>query len=319
LSKFYVFCETGTLSGNALTESSTYFDEELVSIDAGNYVTEHKPWLTETTFRFAAYSDGNNESPITDDAQAGNPKVIFDGDDANNNNKWSLTFKDYVVSPNKDLIVAFPDQITTGTDVSNMTTVNVHFQHALSKVEFMFNTTIEAGTKMYVYPFGFTANKKGTGVCYSDKNYEWNDQSDEGMYKYVHNSLDYDSFNSTVSTNTNGKLVSDNVESLGTPVELTGTRSTFQSLVLPQSNQELKIPYLVIETRDNSDRVLDTKIYKDIPLKLVDTNSDPVEWKANTLYSYQATLGTDAHDIHFYAEVRAFDDPTIGDSGIMGN
>lgn len=109
--------------------------------------TQTAYWIDSKKYRFGAYSDGENP----------NENVSFNAD------KRELTFEDYTVGNNKDLIVAIPEEKTA--QASNNAPVNLSFYHMLSQVKFTFNNTDSYDYKMEISDIKVNAVKTTTGTA----------------------------------------------------------------------------------------------------------------------------------------------------------
>lgn len=106
-------------------------------------------WTTGKTYKFGAYSDGNNG--LTKDTQ-----VSF----ANG----TLTIKGYSVDDSKDLIAATEEVMCS----SGNETVDLSFRHLLSKIKFTFSTTaVPTAYKLEVTSITFDGIKTGAGCTFA--------------------------------------------------------------------------------------------------------------------------------------------------------
>lgn len=109
--------------------------------------TQAAYWETGKTYRFGAYSDGEEQSTV----------VSFSAE-----NK-QLTFSNYTVDNTKDLIVAIPTDVTA--KASDNDRVNLSFYHMLSQVKFTFNNSDSHDYKMKISDIKVNAVKTATGTA----------------------------------------------------------------------------------------------------------------------------------------------------------
>lgn len=285
LTNFWVYCAKGKGTGTNFVEDASvdnkhFFDAVEVSKSGDTYSYDHKYWEGGKEYRFASYSDGN--SVLT-------PAPTFIND-ANGN--WGFEFADYTVG-GKDLIVALPDEISVNADVTDYTRVNLNFGHMLSRVQIVFYTTVKSGQKLRINSFKFNAFKQGTLKATQNGTTEtivWETANKtKGDYVYA-------------------------VNGTNTYTDVTGTSVTFECYVIPQDNRQLSIDEIVIQTLNENDDVLHTNSFTNVSLALSDANHQ--SWQPGTIYSYQAEVGTNSHEIHFNATVDNWDDPAGGDKNI---
>ena len=289
LTNFWVYCAKGVGTGTSFAEDDEdnnatgiqhFFDAVQVTKSGNTYTYDHKHWQGGKNYRFASYSDGNN-------VLSSAPTFI---NDANGN--WGLEFTNYAVA-DKDLIVALPNEISVNEEVTNHTRVNLNFGHMLSRVQFVFYTTITSGQKLRINSFKFNAFKQGTLKATKNGTTEtivWETANQtKGDYVYA-------------------------VNGTNAYTDVTGTSVSFECYVIPQDNRTLTIDEIVLQTLDANDNVLSTNKFEDVSLALTDANHQ--SWQPGTIYSYQAEVGSSAHEIHFNAIVDAWKDPSEGDKNI---
>lgn len=150
LTKFNVF-------GDFDNGASIVFDNTLVtSSGTGDLLgktwtpADQAYWTIGETYKFGAYSDGNNG--LTKGSQ-----VSF----ANG----TLTIKGYSVDVSKDLIAA-TKEVTCN---SGNETVDLSFKHLLSKIKFTFSTTaVPTAYKLEVTSITFSGIKTGAGCTFEN-------------------------------------------------------------------------------------------------------------------------------------------------------
>lgn len=154
---------SGEGSYNTAQEANIVFKNDLVSGVIGETTTiwtcsRAEYWSTNSDYRFAAYSDGNEKIETTN-AVTYNPNTDI------------LTFTDYVANDHKDLVAAISDVREVGNmlDGNAVSSVSLIFKHMLSKVQFSFTST--ANVTIKISELKIDAVNKGTGtLAYSDGN-----------------------------------------------------------------------------------------------------------------------------------------------------
>lgn len=133
--------------------ASIVFDNTLVtgSGTPGTWTpADQAYWTTGKTYKFGAYSDGNYG--LTKDSQ-----VSF--------SNGTLTISGYSVDNTKDLIAA----TTEVTCSSGNETVDLSFNHLLSKIKFTFSTTaVPTAYKLEVTSITFSGIKTGAGCTFEN-------------------------------------------------------------------------------------------------------------------------------------------------------
>lgn len=133
--------------------ASIVFDNTLVtgSGTPGTWTpADQAYWTTSKTYKFGAYSDGNN-------GLIKGSQVSF----ANG----TLTIKGYSVDDSKDLIAATKEV----TCSSGNETVDLSFKHLLSKIKFTFSTTaVPTAYKLEVTSITFDGIKTGAGCTFTN-------------------------------------------------------------------------------------------------------------------------------------------------------
>lgn len=121
-------------------------------------------WTTGKTYKFGAYSDGNNG--LTKDTQ-----VSF--------SNGTLTISGYSVENTKDLIAA-TEEVTCNTGEE---TVALSFRHLLSKIKFTFSTTaVPTAYKLEVTSITFSGIKTGADCTFANNDIVTNWSGTNGTY-----------------------------------------------------------------------------------------------------------------------------------------
>lgn len=143
-------------SYNTTQEENVVFKNNLVSGVIGETTTiwtcsRAEFWSTNSDYRFAAYSDGNNEL-TTENAVSYDP------------NNDVLTFTDYKADDHTDLVAAISGDREVGNtlDGNAVSSVSLIFKHMLSKVQFSFTST--ANVTIKISELEINAVNKGTGT-----------------------------------------------------------------------------------------------------------------------------------------------------------
>lgn len=149
--KFYVFGDAKLTSGGEYHDVFT--NDDVTGAWSGEPATatwtaKETYWETNSTYKFAAYSDGNSKLE----------EVKYDPTDSSE----KLTITNYTAGAN-DLVAALKNDITTDGDVTNESAVGLTFNHLLSKVQFTMQTT--AGTEITVKVNSIKFNAIKTTDC----------------------------------------------------------------------------------------------------------------------------------------------------------
>ena len=294
LINFWVYCAKGEGTGTSFTEDDEdanttgtqhFFDAVEVTKSGTNYSYAHKYWQGGKRYRFASYSDGNES--LTSGVEF----------NVNNDGTWGFRFSDYTAE-NKDLIVALPNEISINDEVTNHTHVNLAFNHMLARVQIIFYIdALETGQQLQIDKFEIPASVKGTCTVIT------NSESTNPTILWV----------PAEEQDAKYSLKGEDVD--GSTIVQSGTdKVLFECYVIPQPNSSLVIPEIEIHTLNANGNVLHTANYKDVSLALSDANHQ--SWQPSTIYSYQAYIGGNAHQIHFKATVDSWDDPVAGDKNI---
>lgn len=263
LTKFYVFGQYGESSG---TYSNKVFSDLELSVSSP--VTGYY-WIDDKYYKFAAYSDGNGA------LSSGASAAL--GEDGN------MTISNYQVT-NKDLILATPDEISSGT-VSSITTgtVQLNFKHLLSQVSFEFENAFTIQ--------GYTLDI--TDLSFSVKN--------QGNYA----STGWTVTDTPTKTNTQASVATDVVTS--------NSVSSESWFVIPQSNTSYTASFTAT-IKDNNQVVVKTNTFSNIPLKTGTTTTpggDSNEWKSGYRYKYTAEINPTnmgLNEIQFTVSVNEWED-----------
>lgn len=294
LTNFWVYCAKGEETGTSFdeddednnTEGTQHFFDAVEVTKAGtNYSYAHKYWQGDKYYRFASYSNGNSEL---------NSGVTFNvGNDGN----WGFTFTEYEVGE-KDLIVALPQEVSVNAEVTDVTHVNLAFYHMLARVQVIFYIEeLATGQKLQIDPFTIPAVTKGTCTVTTDGT------SVEPTIAWTPIIVQDAAYEFNGDETNNSTIVESGTEKV-----------LFECYAIPQANGSLKIPEIEIHTLNANGDVLHTAHYTEVSLALTDPSH--ASWKPGNIYSYQAQIGGDAHQIHFKATVDNWDDPTEGDKNI---
>ena len=171
--KFYVFGDAKLTSGGEYHDVFTN-DEVTGTWSTGDpstatWTAKEAYWEANSTYKFAAYSDGNSKFE----------GVEYDPTD----NSEKLTITNYTAGE-KDLVAALKNDITTDNDVTNESAVSLSFNHLLSKVQFTMQTT--AGTDITVKVNSIKFNAVKTTDCeYTSTGATWTTMGkDAAEYSY---------------------------------------------------------------------------------------------------------------------------------------
>lgn len=303
LTKFYVYCAKGVKpSGTFTPDAQTpFFDNVEITKNGNSYSYQHKQWEGGKTYRFMTYSDGNTIC---------SPAPTFSGVYDDDNTKWALVFNDYEAS-SKDLIVGSTSgEIETNADLTNHTTVNLGFYHALARVQFVFFTGIAQNANMKIEDFTVEAHTSGDCVFTNStngvKSIDWTLANAVGDQKYTFK--DPEAVSADASTPTLTDYDEDGYVVL--PPEI--NKVIYECYVIPQPNTSLTVSLTIQTLGSDGSTVLSTIPFVDVPLAL----TGHTEWLPGNIYSYQAEIGTQSHDIHFSTTVNNWEDDPAGDKNI---
>lgn len=144
--KFYVFGDAKLTSGveyhNVFTNDEVTGTWTSGTPSTATWTAKEAYWEASSTYKFAAYSNGNNK----------HDKVTYSPTDGNE----VLTFTDYTAGDN-DLVAAINNTITTTADVTSQDAVGLTFEHLLSKVQFTMQTTAGVEYTVKVNSIKFSA------------------------------------------------------------------------------------------------------------------------------------------------------------------
>lgn len=201
-----------------------------VQVDGGTVGTEGTVWNPTQTaywiegkkYRFGAYFDGENS----------NNSVSF------NAREQKLTFENYMVDNEKDLIVAIPEEKTA--QASDNAPVELSFYHMLSQVKFTFENTDAHNYTMKISDIKVNAVKTAKGTATYSANgvpsVTWNTQT-------------------ALSEEYNFGTLEDIAE------EFKDATHTTTCFVIPQSNEDLEVTFTATFS-DAAGVELGTNIFK---------------------------------------------------------
>lgn len=288
LNTFYVFGRYGN------TQNGTYdkevYDNAAVNVTSGNYTnvgpSDVQYWVPNKYYKFAAYSDGNSQINGTEET---NPKVSFGTD-------GYITISNYSADE-KDLILATPDQVSTGATISSQpAAVSLTFKHLLSQVSFQFE-----GEN---FPTGYTIKI-------------------ESLKFYVNNTATYTGSSSSWGTPNTSAEKSYTVNSGSSFAFDTATKSD-ANFVIPQSYNSSDIKATFKATiYDNHGSEVATKDFETVSLlantaaaNSGGTPSIPSQWEAGYRYQYNLTITPsnmgNMYPIEFTVSVEDWQDKTTG-------
>lgn len=213
----------------------------------GSWTTEQTAyWTINADHNFAAYANGTD--PLKDD------NISFDADNA------ALTFSNYEVGGNDLVVARATDKTWDGN--GNTTSVELTFEHMLSKVKFTFTTT---DSEDYIYKVTdlkiVSAYKMGNGSYNGGVTWNFDDISVDGVYEF--------------------NDISDFAVQDGASVEL---------YVIPQSNQ-LNASF-TITAYDKEENQIGTSRNYTVPVTYNGNESgiEKTEWIPGYSYNYTATV-----------------------------
>lgn len=144
--KFYVFGDAKLTAGgeyhNVFTNDEVTGTWTSGAPSTATWTAKEAYWEASSTYKFAAYSDGNNK----------HDKVTYSPTDGSE----VLTFTDYTAGDN-DLVAAINNTITTTDNVTSQSAVSLTFDHLLSKVQFTMQTTAGVEYTVKVNSIKFSA------------------------------------------------------------------------------------------------------------------------------------------------------------------
>lgn len=182
--------------------------------------------------------------------------------------------------------MAVPEEKVIGDITTAPGSVGLTFKHILSKVEFRFTyTNGKEDQKLVVKEFGFDAAKSGNCETYFTGN--------ENLIGAVwtEDQFSVDGNNDYVYFPGDSEWSSGNISST--------------NYVIPQSNENLFIPAITIQTiKTSTGEVMDIKTYTNVPLKI----SGHLEWLPGYVYRYKADITPGEHFIHFTTSVKTWID-----------
>ena len=294
--EFYVFGAKGNgvkdgssvfVDDNANTNTH-YIDHVKVYGGKSHWTYEpHAYWVANKTFRFAAYADGKGDGTSTA-AKLESENVIFKPQvkDSENKDVWGLDIKEYTVS-DKDLIAAVPKEMVVSDITSSPALVSLTFKHILSKVIFQFyNTNTDNNLSMQIASFSFDA--KGKGDCEVRFTGEESNSKIGATWQPDNTSTKRYEFFSGYNWATS-PWITGNIQD--------------EVYVIPQSNSNLKVATITINTYKNNE-VVSTKVYENVSLEIPNHEN----WLPGYVYRYVANLSPEQHEIHFSTVVNTWVD-----------
>lgn len=159
--KFYVFGDAKLTSGGEYHDVFT--NDEVTGTwtsetpSTATWTAKEAYWEASSTYKFAAYSNGNNKHDNVTYSPADGSEV--------------LTFTEYTAGDN-DLVAAINNTITTEADVTSQDAVGLTFEHLLSKVQFTMQTTAGVEYTVKVNSIKFAAIQT-TNATYNGTTVTW--------------------------------------------------------------------------------------------------------------------------------------------------
>lgn len=258
LSKIYVFGNYGETTGSIYNKEVFNNAEVEVTGDGTNTATT-KYWVPNKKYMFAAYSNGNNKI----ESGVGNPSVSF-------GTNGRITIANYSAGDD-DLILATPSEVTTGSDVSGQTAVDLDFKHLLSQVAFEFTNGFTNGYKVKITGLQFSVPNKATYSYTPD--YSWSVPSENGTKSYTVNA--------------------GNVFGNPTP------QCSEYNFVIPQSNASIEASFIATVYDTDGTTQIAANTFNNVELKTGTTTtpgSDSNVWTKGYRYKYTATINQDVMD-----------------------
>jgi len=330
---FYVYCAKGNKTGNTFTSDeavgSYYMNDVKVTRPNTNSVWSYetpKEWIINKYYRFAAYSNGHDDSETTNELEnklAGvtfNPDmsstVKISGADGSLNDHevtgtWGFTFEDYEAN-GKDLVVATSMERNTVQANSGQASVNLSFAHMLAKVQFKFSYYSEdtEPTTVEIMPFNMNAVKRANLDVFHNvqDNTTYANWSSQYVIPTGTNivTTDYSSGDYTYFPNNNSGE--------GTIIE--GTSIFYNNYVIPQKNNFTigGITVKIYKGEGNAKILSSQYTYNDVSLYI-----DGHEyWRPGYIYRYEANLNASKQYIEFTASVNNWIDDQERDAVIGG-
>lgn len=261
LTKFYVFGKYGDATG---TYDVEVFNNSEVAVSALNTPStptgEQKYWVANKKYMFAAYSDGNNQLTTG---------VSFD-------QFGHITITGYTAG-NNDLILAAPNEITTGATISSQpNAVELEFKHLLSQVAFEFKNGFNNGYQVKITGLQFNVPNTAT-YSYQNGNYSWGTVSGDATESF--------------SINGNNSFAN------------TADQTSSYEFVIPQDNSTITASFTVTVYDTDGSTVVATKNYTDgnVVSLATGTTTNPTGendnvWTPGYKYKYTATINADILD-----------------------
>lgn len=265
LNKFFVFGNYG--EG---TWTPVYTNVEVNGGEVG-YQSVWKPsldayWESNEQYRFGAYSDGGNKIE--------NAKFHAE--------KQELTFENYTVTNDKDLIVAMSN-VKSETDVTTNSPVSLSFYHMLSQVKFTFTNTDSPDYIMKIENIKVNAVKttKGTAT--------------------------YGETNPTIVWETTDVAKADydfeTIEDIAEPVKDDSHSTT--CFVIPQGNTELSVSFTAIFS-DGSREIARNDFTGNLNYQGETANTEKGKWTPGFKYNYTVEINGSTIDPDLERQVIEF-------------
>lgn len=215
------------------------------------------PWASEQTYQFAAYATANEST----DLNASFAKV---------DDKPVLSFSNFAVTDESDLVIAYVNNHRAGSDV------DLNFKHKLAKVKFTFTNNSNADDNLTMKVSDVTFSLVQTGDYNSSVKNEWTVKSGVAETELV------------FTENPNSTFVVQG-----------NSCTTFEHLVLPQKLGSIKAAFTA-SYYDEYGGLVKKITYSDIVLggEAVD-DLDGEYWKPGYAYNYTAHLPVSPSHIKF--------------------
>ena len=264
LKKFYVFGYYGN-------GSSVFNNVSVTKVEGGNSIVWNygsaKPWAANQRYQFAAYATKNDSEELNANFANG-----------------VLTFNDFAVTDDRDLVIAYVQDHQAGRDVA------LNFQHKLAKVLFTFTNKSEDGLQMRIEDLKFKL--KQTGNYNSSSPNEWTVNSSVAETELTFNDTPADTY-----------------------IDVDGNHVTNQHFVLPQQLGTIKASF-VAKYYDEYNNLVETIPYTDIILGGETVQELTGEyWKPGFAYNYTADLPVTPTYIKFTVTVEPNWENGGGDTG----
>lgn len=268
LIKFESFVNKGTRAVTEVTsltgfyvfggyDSNNVFDN--TSVTPGE--STGKYWVSDKTYDFAAYSNGNNTK-----IESG---VSF-GDN-------SLKISNYNVNDGNDLVAAVTTSHPSGRAVS------LTFKHLLAQVKFTLTNSYQDEDEnlyMTLTDLSFESIKTGATCSFNGTDATWTDGTgSKATYKYE------------LYKEKNGSTLQSSAEISGVKLKKGESITTISHMVIPgQTLTDVKVKF-VAKFYSGSDELLATKDFSTTGISLLTTGQKGIsKWQAGYRYNYIAEL-----------------------------